>query len=226
MSAANPTSTLRIWDLPTRLFHWLLVLCILALFISGKVGGDWMNWHLRLGHAVLALLGFRVVWGFIGGHWSRFFTFIPSPGRLLRYLQGQGSAADKVGHNPLGAFSVLAMLAIVGLQVVSGLMTDDEIFYAGSLVNHVSSETVEWATTLHKTWGQWLLLGIIGLHIAALAFYSLVKRQRLVAAMVLGDKHDSPSNLPPSRDGAGQRIVGLVVLLVCAAAAFWVWQLA
>ena len=226
MSAVKPSTTLRVWDLATRLFHWVLVLCIAALFVSGKVGGDWMNWHLRLGHVVLALLLFRIIWGFIGGHWSRFFTFIPGPGRLLRYLKGQGAAADTVGHNPLGAFSVLAMLAIIGLQVGSGLMTDDEIFYSGSLVNLVSGEMVESATTVHKTWGQWLLLGIIGLHIAALVFYSLIRRQRLVPAMVLGDKHDCPSNLPASRDGAIQRILGLVVFALCAGAAWWVWNLA
>ena len=114
----------RIWDLPTRLFHWLLAACVIGLVVTAKVGGEAMNWHLRLGYAVFGLLVFRLLWGLVGGHWSRFASFVPTPGRLARYLGGRASAADTAGHNPLGALSVLAMLAVLGLQVATGLMAD------------------------------------------------------------------------------------------------------
>lgn len=220
------TSRLRIWDLPTRLFHWLLVACIVALVITGKSGSDAMQWHMRLGHASLALIVFRLVWGLVGGHWSRFFTFIPGPARLLRYLRGQGSAADHAGHNPLGALSVLAMLLIISLQVGSGLLTDDDMFYAGPLAAHAPGAWVELASAWHVEWGQWLLLGIIALHIAALLFYGLVKKQKLIPAMLHGDKSGLPADLPPSRDGMAQRLLALVIAAVCAGLSYAVMSLA
>lgn len=222
----HTTHHTRIWDLPTRLFHWLLVLSVIALVITGKVGGNAMEWHLRLGHVVLALLLFRVLWGFIGGHWSRFFTFIPSPARLIRYLKGQGSAADHAGHNPLGAVSVLAMLLILAVQTGTGLLSDDEIAFAGPLTRFVSYDVIGWATNWHKNEGQWILFGIIGLHIAAIAFYSLARRQKLVPAMLHGDKSGLPPELPFSRDGIAQRMTGLALAIISVGIAWWVWGLA
>ena len=154
----NPT---RIWDLPTRLFHWALAACVIALVITAKVGGDAMNWHFRLGYAVFALLIFRLLWGFVGGHWSRFASFFPTPGRLSRYLGGRATAADTAGHNPLGALSVLALLTVLSVQVGTGLFTDDEIAFAGPLTSLVSGDTVWTLTSWHKTWGQWLVIGLV-----------------------------------------------------------------
>nr|MCU0941443.1 cytochrome b/b6 domain-containing protein [Hydrogenophaga sp.] len=91
--------TIRIWDLPTRLFHWLLAFCVVGLVVTGNVGGAWMEWHLRLGYAVVALLVFRVCWGFIGGRWSRFASFVYSPASLVRYLRGQAPLAHTAGHS-------------------------------------------------------------------------------------------------------------------------------
>ena len=125
--------TVRIWDLPTRLFHWALAACIVGLVVSAKLGGNAMVWHFRLGHAVLALLLFRLVWGLVGGHWSRFAVFWVSPARLLRYVRGQVLPQDTAGHNPLGALSVFALLGAVALQVGTGLFSDDEIAFAGPL---------------------------------------------------------------------------------------------
>ena len=96
---------IRVWDLPTRLFHWLLALCVVGLVVTGKVGGAAMDWHARLGYAVLALLLFRLAWGFIGGHWSRFATFLYAPRSVGAYLAGRGHPDHLVGHNPLGAGS-------------------------------------------------------------------------------------------------------------------------
>lgn len=223
MSTNITTTRLRVWDLPTRLFHWLLAASTIALVVTAKMGGNAMEWHLRLGHVVLALLMFRMLWGFAGGHWSRFTTFIPSPARLLRYLKGQGTAADKAGHNPLGALSVIAMLLILAVQVGTGLVSDDEIAFAGSLVRFVSGDTIGWATTWHKGWGQWLLYAILGLHLVAIVYYSLLQREKLVPAMVHGNKNVAQHNLPASRDGWGVALSAFLFAAACAVMAYWVW---
>jgi len=178
--------TVRVWDLPTRIFHWALAASIVALVVSAKMGGNAMTWHLRLGYAVLALLLFRAVWGLVGGHWSRFAQFIYSPRRLMAYLRGQGHGHDEVGHSPLGALSVFGLLAALALQVLSGLLSDDEIAFTGPLTPYVSGEVVSQATAYHAQWGQYLLLALVGLHILALVFYALVRRKKLVSAMVGG----------------------------------------
>ena len=100
--SSPPTTRLRIWDLPTRLFHWSLATSVIALIVTANIGGNAMEWHLRLGHVVLALLLFRVVWGLVGGHWSRFATFIPGPVRLLRHLRGQGRPRRQGRPQPAG----------------------------------------------------------------------------------------------------------------------------
>ena len=152
--------TVRVWDLPTRAFHWLLAAAVIGMVVTAKVGGNWMVWHLRLGHVVLALLLFRVLWGFVGGHWSRFSNFVYSPRALWRYLRGQAPAEHQMGHSPLGALSVFALLAALSLQVVTGLMSDDEIAFFGPLVRFVDGSTVSQATDFHKSLGQWLVLGV------------------------------------------------------------------
>ncbi|WP_370680684.1 cytochrome b/b6 domain-containing protein [Comamonas sp. GB3 AK4-5] len=219
------TSSTRIWDLPTRLFHWLLAASVIALVVTAKMGGNAMEWHLRLGHAVLALLVFRILWGLVGGYWSRFTTFTPSPARLLRYLRGQGTASDRNGHNPLGALSVWGMLLVLGAQAGSGLFSDDDIAFSGPLTRFVSGDTVGWATTWHKEWGQWLLLALIALHLCAVVFYTVVRRQRMVAAMLHGDQ-PAPAGTRATRDGMVQRLLALGLAALCAAGAWWIYQLA
>ncbi|MFY3383208.1 cytochrome b/b6 domain-containing protein [Paracidovorax sp. MALMAid1276] len=221
----NAPHTVRIWDLPTRLFHWVLAASVVGLVVTAKLGGNAMEWHFRLGHLVLALLVFRIVWGLIGGRWSRFAAFVYSPGRLLRYLRGTPHAEDGVGHSPLGALSVFALLAALVAQVATGLLSDDEIAFAGPLTRFVSNAVVGQATGYHKEIGQYLVLGLLGLHIAAILFYVVVRRQRLVRPMLSGDKHlEAPA--APSRDDAAMRVVALVVLLLSLALAWWVSSLA
>lgn len=220
---STTTPRLRVWDWPTRIFHWLLAASVIALVATAKIGGNAMEWHLRLGHVVLALLIFRVLWGLKGGYWSRFSTFIPSPARLLSYLQGQGTAADHVGHTPLGALSVIAMLLILAAQVGTGLVSDDEIAFAGSLVRYVSGDTIGWATVWHKGWGQWLVYAMVGLHIAAIAYYRIFRRQNLLPAMLHGDQLNPPSDLPASRDGFLTLLPALCFAAASAVMAYWVW---
>lgn len=219
--------TLRVWDLPTRLFHWTLVLAVAGLVVSGNVGGNWMEWHLRMGYLVLGLLVFRLIWGLIGGHWSRFSSFVRGPAAVLSYLRGTGTPADRVGHNPLGALSVLAMLLVLSLQVGSGLMSDDEIAFAGPLTRFLDYDTISAATNYHKEIGKLLLIALVVLHVLAIAYYQLVKRQRLVPAMLHGDQsvQDPANQLPVSQDSAAARFKALVVATAAAGVVAWVVSL-
>lgn len=215
----------RVWDLPTRLFHWTLALAVGASIATAYLPGSLILWHSRSGYAILTLLLFRLVWGFVGGRWSRFSAFFPSPRTMLEYLRGRPHPDHLIGHNPLGAASVFAMLAVLLAQVGSGLVTDDEIAFTGPLNRYVSSATGLAATWYHKAVGQWLLVGLIGLHIAAVFYYLLRRKQNLIGPMVVGDKLVSV-DVKPSRDDSGSRLAALVVLSICAAVVFLVVELA
>lgn len=214
----------RVWDLPTRIFHWALVAGVLGLAISGTIGGNAMIWHFRFGYAVLTLLLFRIVWGLVGGRWSRFGAFIYSPQSVYNYLKGRGKAEHSVGHSPIGAGSVFAMLGILLAQVGSGLLSDDEIAFAGPLTRFVSNATVSLATNYHKNIGKWIVLALVLLHIAAIVFY-LWRKHNLVGAMLHGDK-ELVTRVAPSRDDAASRIAALVVLAACAGGVYWISTLA
>ena len=211
--------TVRVWDLPTRLFHWALVVCVVGLVVTGNVGGNAMVWHGRLGYAVLALLLFRLVWGFVGGRWSRFGSFVVAPSTTFAYLRGQTGPERSVGHNPLGAWSVLALLLVLFAQVGSGLFADDEIAFTGPLAGLVSGDWVSSLTRYHKDVGKLLLIALVVLHLLAIAFYRLVRQQHLVRPMIVGDKL-LPAPMPGSNDSARSRWWALLVLLLCAAAVY------
>jgi cytochrome b len=209
------TSTYRIWDLPTRVFHWLLVMCVLGLIITGNVGGLWMDWHFRFGYAVLCLLIFRVLWGFVGGYWSRFSSFIYSPASLLMYWRGHSPWLHRVGHTPMAALSVFALLAVLLVQVFTGFLSDDEIFHRGPWAVWASYDWIEAASRYHKDIGKLVVLGLVLLHLLALLFYKFVKRQSLVQAMVTGDK-SLDVDVPVSADARPQRLKALAVFAVSA----------
>lgn len=215
----------RVWDLPTRLFHWALAVAVLGLIGTGLNGI--MEWHFRLGYTVLALLLFRLLWGFVGGRWSRFASFFYGPGSVVAYLRGRAHPDHLIGHTPLGALSVFAVLAILALQVATGLMADDEISASGPLTRFVSGEVVSLATGWHKAQGKWIVIALASLHVLAVLFYVLVKRHRLVRPMVTGDKQVSAANgnVAPSRDDAASRWLALVLFVLCAGVAYWVASL-
>jgi cytochrome b len=217
--------TVRIWDLPTRIFHWALAASVVGLVITAKVGGNAMEWHFRLGHLVLALLVFRILWGLVGGRWSRFTAFVYSPARLVRYLRGAAHPEDAVGHSPLGALSVFGLLAVLVAQVATGLLSDDEIAFAGPLTRFVSNAVVGQATGYHKEIGQYLVLGLVALHVLAIVFYVLVRKERLVRPMLHGDKALA-TPVAPSRDDAKTRVLALVLLALSLGFAWWVSSLA
>ena len=216
----------RVWDLPTRTFHWSLVLCTLGLAVSGLIGGSAvMEWHMRLGYAVLALLLFRIVWGLVGGRWSRFAAFVYAPRSIIDYLRGSGKPEHDVGHSPIGALSVFAMLAVFLAQVASGLVSDDEIATSGPLTSLVSNATVSLASNYHANIGKWLLLALVCLHVAAIIFYQRRKKKNLVGAMFHGDK-TLQMTAPPSRDDIASRTAALLILSACGALVYWALALA
>jgi cytochrome b len=207
----------RVWDLPTRAFHWILALCVICSIISAYIGGNAMVWHFRSGYVVFTLLLFRVLWGLFGGHWSRFATFAFAPAATLRFLRGRSLPHEHhdVGHNPLGAFSVFGLLALLAAQVGTGLFADDEISNTGPLTKFVTGATSLSLTRWHKNFGQWLIIALIVLHVAAILYYLLRKRQNLVRPMLTGDKLLAV-DAPASVDDARSRVLAAVLLLVCA----------
>lgn len=207
------TSLYRVWDLPTRLFHWLLALCVVGLVVTGNVGGFWMDWHFRFGYAVLCLLIFRLLWGFTGGLWSRFSSFIYRPSAVWLYVRGRSPINHRVGHSPLAALSVFALLVALLVQVLTGLLSDDEIFYRGPWAAWASYDWIETASRYHKQVGKFVVMGLVALHLLALLFYQVVQREPLIKAMVTGDKALAET-VTESDDGTPQRLKALGVLLL------------
>lgn len=176
--------TVQVWDLPLRLFHWLLVFSFFAAYATAKLGGAWMDWHGRLGLFILGLLSFRLVWGFIGSHHARFVHFFPTVRRIINYLKGQWQG---LGHNPLGALSVLGLLSLLTLQVVSGLFANDDIAFEGPLASLIDKSLSDRSTGWHSLIFNGLLV-LVGLHLLAIVYHRLVKKNNLVLPMLSGKK--------------------------------------
>ena len=213
---------IRVWDLPIRLFHWLLAACILASFITVKIGGDAMEIHARVGYCVLALIIFRICWGLVGSYHARFINFVPSPRGLVGYLMGKSKAG--LGHNPLGALSVLALIVSVGVQATTGLFANDDILFEGPFAKYVSNSTVSLLTSIHR-FNETVLLILIALHLCAILYYYKFKGENLIKPMIVGDKEIDPSeeakDLPAdlslaSKDGGLQRGLALLLLSLIA----------
>jgi cytochrome b len=210
-----------VWDLPTRLFHWLLVVLIALLYATGEFGLLDMRWHFWLGYATLALIVFRVLWGLFGSQTSRFADFVRGPIAVGRYVKAQISTNEhfSVGHNPLGGWSVLALLLSVLLQSVTGLFASDGIDADGPFSGFVSGYTVKLMTRLHN-WNENVLLLLIALHVAAVLFYLLIKHDNLITPMFTGRKQGVPSDTPRF---ASPWLALPLLLLSLAAVAVLVW---
>jgi len=214
MSQSKPDSIaeVKVWDLPIRLFHWGLVAAIATSWASMKLEN--MEVHVISGACVLGLLIFRVLWGIWGASTAQFHRFIPSPLTLIAYLKNTAAEdLGKIGHSPLAALSVIAMLVAIAFQTLTGLVSDDDVYTTGPLIEYVESEFSEWATGMHSTNSD-ILLGLMGLHIAAILFYKFVKKRRLIKPMITGtsDEH-------VSEEGVSNPLVerSVVVFLLTAA---------
>lgn len=213
MTQAGETRAVPVWDIPVRLFHWTLVLLIAFSWLAAEM--DWMTWHMYSGYAVLALILFRILWGFIGSTHARFSDFIYGPRALIVYIKTLPSrtAAKFAGHNPLGGISVVLILLCVLAQAGTGLFANDDIINEGPLFRHVSKELSDWLTTIHK-YNFNVLLTLIGVHVAAVLYYLFYKSENLIKPMFTGRKHLPAGTAPaPMRSPA----LAVVVLAVCAA---------
>jgi cytochrome b len=202
-----------VWDLPTRLFHWLLAILVVASFLCAKAGGNWIDWHFRVGYAILALILFRLAWGFVGGHYARFRSFLFGPRQVVAYLRGAPDAPGGPGHNPLGALSVYALLFFIGAQAVLGLFSNDDIASEGPLASMVSKSTSDFLTGLHLR-NEPILIALVVLHVLAIAWYRVFRRRRLVGPMITGRDPQAPPGAVSSRDDARLRLKALGILVV------------
>lgn len=207
-----------VWDAPTRIFHWSLVILVTVSFTTGMMGGVMMQYHERSGVAILVLIVFRFIWGFIGGAHARFAGFVRGPGEVAAYMRGlfRSNSKPYLGHNPLGGWSILAMLVVLSLQVATGLFANDDILTEGPLFQWVSKETSDLLTQLHLV-NRNILIGLISIHIVAVGFYLIKKHENLVLPMITGYKqwHETVDV------SQGSVVKGAVLLVVLAVAAYF-----
>lgn len=216
------TSKIRVWDLPTRIFHWSLACLFLFLILSVKVFDNMMEWHMRAGYGVIALLVFRIFWGLFGSHFSRFTQFIKSPLTALRYLLDifSGKASHELGHNPAGAWMVVCLLLALAVQAGTGLFISDEIFWDAPFYGVLSDEMTSWAGQIHHTL-QNVLIAFVCVHIAAVLWHRFRYRDPLIAAMIHGYKPVS-GELPAVRTDTP--ILALMLSLGLSIGIFiWLW---
>jgi cytochrome b len=179
----------RIWDLPVRIFHWALVLTVIGAYITHQLPIQYFKYHVWCGYAVLVLVGFRIAWGLIGTRHARFWNFIRGPVTTVRYGLAMLRRRDQpyAGHNPLGAWMVVILLAALLTQAITGLFGNDEVFNFGPLYGYVSNEQSLELTSLHRQLFYWIV-GAIALHIAAVVYHRVARGERLTRAMFTGRK--------------------------------------
>jgi len=216
-NSEKPPRIIIVWDFPTRLFHWLLVIFVIISFVTGKIGGNAMQYHAWSGFTILTLLLFRLVWGFVGSRESRFMTFIRGPSAVVRYATTllRSDSTHYLGHNPLGGWSIIAMIFALLVQAGTGLFANDDIVTQGPLFNWVSKATSDWLTRIHKL-NQVLIIALVSIHILALLFYFFYKRENLVKPMITGFKQWSEAEPEPAtgRTWMAAVITGLAGLAV------------
>ena len=211
----EPSARTRIWDLPTRLFHWLLTALVVFSFTTGKLGGDWLTWHFRSGYAIAALLLFRFLWGFAGSRYARFASFLPSPSRIRSRLRSRaGAVPGSAGHSAIGTLSVYALLIVLALQISTGVFSNDGSFTEGPWVKFVSSALSDRLSTVHY-YNHWLIAGLVALHVAAIAFYLLARKEDLLTPMLTGDK--LALDAPAADDGIAIRVRAALLAAVAGA---------
>lgn len=179
----------RVWDWPTRLFHWGLAASILGAYVSNRLGASYFSLHLFFGYATIVLVVFRLIWGFVGTHHARFVNFLEGPRGVLRYVSAVGRKRHTryAGHNPLGALMVVTLLSVTGAQAALGLFGNDEIFNLGPLAGFVSKETSLLLTSLHRKLFYVILFAVV-FHVGAVLIHVFVKREPLILAMITGCK--------------------------------------
>lgn len=182
-------NTLKVWDLPVRLFHWSLVILFIAAYVTNALGTNYFTYHLWSGYAIIVLVSFRILWGLVGTYHARFFNFVRNPLVTTKYALSVLRKKDKhyAGHNPLGAVMVIVLLLTILTQAVTGLFSNDEIFNLGPLYGYISDELSLQLTSLHRQLFYWIL-GAVVLHILAVFAHVFFKRENIIKAMFSGEK--------------------------------------
>ncbi len=217
------SSSVRVWDIFTRLFHWLLVVAIGVAWWSGEQGGEWMSWHLRAGYLVLGLVIFRVIWGFAGSHYARFGQFLRSPASTLGYLKNMLKGRDDahLGHNPAGGWGVIVLLLLCAVQAGTGLFANDDIFTEGPLAYLVGYDLSIEITRWHKLMFN-ALLAMIALHVLAVVYHQRFRKEAIVQAMITGKKPVAGELAGVTVNRSREWLLGSTAVLISAAA---VWGL-
>ena len=185
-----------VWDLPTRVFHWTLVVLVGVSFTTGLMGGfNIMDYHTLSGYGILSLVIFRILWGVIGNYHARFTSFVKGPRTTIDYAKQllANHQQPSTGHNPLGALSILTMLAVLLIQAGSGLFANDDILLEGPLVHLVSDRISGQLTSIHET-VPWIIAGLVILHLSALAYHVIVRGENLLLPMLTGWCYSASSN--------------------------------
>ena len=207
-----------IWDLPTRIFHWALVLAVSIAIATGLAGNTWMEIHAKAGLTIFGLLVFRLMWGFLGNPHARFSDWLQKLKALPKYLHAEWNGT---GHNPMGVLSVISILVLLSFQVATGLVGTDEISFNGPLSHLVSEELSVRFTGWHQILSN-LLFAWIGLHLAAILFYQLVKKDNLIGSMINGNnENNTPSKLLEASAPIKRPWVAIIFALMSAFLAVW-----
>ena len=213
-------ATVEVWDLPTRVFHWALVGCLGALWFTGE--NEFTDFHEKFGVSVLILITFRILWGFVGGEFARFTSFIRGPSAVKAYLTTLAGwkLPKELGHNPVGGWSVVAMLLAIMVQASMGLFGTDEILYDAPLSKFVSTGTARFITGLHED-GFNVILVLVGIHLSAITLYLVVFRKNLVAPMIRGTTQADIAIIP-ARPRPGRVWLAILCLALSALAVIWI----
>ena len=226
MSTSTPANqaVIRVWDLPTRLFHWALAISVIGAIVTVNVGGRWMDWHMPFGVAVFTLLLFRLVWGLIGSRHARLSALFYRPKEIWQYLRTPQNHQSP-GHSPLGALSVLALLLVLMIQATTGLFASDAILNDGPLNQYVTNQTARLMTAIHLQ-NEFPMIALIGLHLLAILIYS-VRGQALVRAMLTGNKEASKlaPGVAPAHDDLRLRLKALVLACAMGGLTWWLIDL-
>jgi len=201
MEDTQRTVAVKVWDLPVRLFHWIVVVLLVLQVVTGRIGGSLMTYHAFCGYLMLALVIFRVLWGFVGSTHAHFASFLAGPAATWRFAKRLFSrqAVPQVGHNPLGGWMVMALVICLGLQAGSGLFANDGAEAMGPLTPLVSIDTSNALTEFHR-WNLRLLVVLSSIHFAAVLFHLFVKKEHLTGAMFTGVKHVPYAAIRERRD--------------------------
>jgi cytochrome b len=202
-----------VWDLPTRLFHWSIAVLVVFCIATGKMGLDWLDVHMIGGYGVLSLVLFRLVWGFAGGRHARFASFVRGPVAVWRHIAGmlKRDAPRHLGHNPLGGWSVMAMLGAMLLQASTGLFASDDIFTEGPLYPLASKAASDMLTRIHR-WNADAIIVLVTIHVLAIGFYLVIEHDNLIGPMITGRKNWR-GTAPPA---AANPLAAAVIAGICA----------